>query len=69
MPIPTQREASPDEPLGALGRMRVEDASRMKELEETGPVENAGPIAACAVLMAVMARAERVWCREGMLVD
>lgn len=46
VPIPTQREASPEDPLGALGRTRVEVASRMKESSETGPVLKAGPMAA-----------------------
>lgn len=66
--MPTQREASPDEPLGALGRMRVEVASRMKEFEATGPVENAGPIAAWTEVRVVRVRAERACFREGMLV-
>lgn len=48
VPIPTQREASPEDPLGALGRTRVEVASRMKEPSETGPVLKAGPMAAFA---------------------
>lgn len=46
VPIPTQRDAEPVEPLGALGRVRVEVASRMKESVATGPVLNAGPMAA-----------------------
>lgn len=44
--MPTHNEVEPDESLGVLGRVRVDVASRMKELEETGPVLNAWPMAA-----------------------
>ena len=66
--MPTQSDASPDDPLGALGRTRVDVASRMKVSEETGPVLKAGPIAAFADLMAMAAMNGRVWVREGMVV-
>jgi hypothetical protein len=46
--MPTQREVSPDEPVGAFGNTRVETASRIQEPLPTGPVLNAGPIAALA---------------------
>jgi hypothetical protein len=65
--MPTQREASPEEPLGALGRTRVDVDSRMKESEATGPVLKAGPIAAFTEAIAVMARAEIVCLLEGIL--
>lgn len=67
--MPTQSDASPDDPLGALGRTRVDVASRMKVSEETGPVLKAGPMAAFADLMAMAAMNGRVWVREGMVVD
>ena len=67
--MPTQSEASPDDPLGALGRTSVDVASRMKVSEETGPVLKAGPMAAFADLMAMAAMNGRVWVREGMVVD
>ena len=68
--MPTQSEASPDDPLGALGRMSVDVASRMKVSEDTGPVLKAGPMAAFAhlKLRAMAARIGRVWVREGMVV-
>lgn len=50
-----------------LGRMRVEMDSRMKEGEETGPVEKAGPIAGLVVVRAVRASVVRVWWRGGMV--
>lgn len=58
--MPTQREASPEYPLGALGSMRVEVASVMKEPEETGPVLKAGPMKAFADLKAMAAITGRV---------
>ena len=66
--MPTQSDASPDEPLGALGRTRVDVASRINVSDETGPVLNAGPIAAFANLKPMVAITGRVWAREGMLV-
>lgn len=60
VPIPTQREVIPEDPLGALGRTRVEVASRMKESSETGPVLKAGPMAAFADPMATAAITGRV---------
>jgi hypothetical protein len=65
--MPTQREASPDEPLGVLGRTRVEVDSRIKESEATGPVLKAGPMAAFTEAIAVTARAEIVCLVEGIL--
>lgn len=53
--MPTQREASPEDPLGALGKMSVEVASRIHELEDTGPVLKAGPMAASTDAKAAMA--------------
>lgn len=44
--MPTQRDVSPEEPLGAWGKTRVDVDSRIQELEETGPVLKAGPKAA-----------------------
>lgn len=64
--MPTQREASPEEPLGALGRTRVEVDSRMKEFEATGPVLKAGPMAAFTEAIAIMARAEIVCLVKGI---
>ena len=59
VPIPTQSERSPLLPVGALGKMRVEVASRMNELEATGPVLKAGPMAPWTAGMAAAARAAR----------
>lgn len=59
VPIPTQREATPEEPVGPLGKMRVDVASRMNELEATGPVLKAGPMAPSTTGMATAARADR----------
>jgi hypothetical protein len=67
VPMPTQSDASPEEPLGALGRTRVEVDSRMKESEATGPVLKAGPMAAFTEAIAVMASAEMVCLLEGIL--
>jgi hypothetical protein len=67
VPMPTQREASPEEPLGVLGRTRVEVDSRMKESEATGPVLKAGPKAAFTEAIAVMASAEIVCLVKGIL--
>lgn len=67
VPMPTHNDASPEEPLGALGRTRVEVDSRMKESEATGPVLKAGPMAAFTEAIAVMARAEMVCLVEGIL--
>lgn len=65
--MPTQRERSPLLFETTLGTTSVEVASRMKELEATGPVLKAGPIAAFA---AVKARAaERIWLREGIVAE
>ena len=52
-------------PLGALGRVRVEVDSRMKEFEATGPVLNAGPMAAFTVVAA--ARTERISTEDGIV--
>lgn len=65
--MPTQREATPDDPLGTSGRTRVEVASRIHELAPTGPVLKAGPMAACTEATAMAARAERIWLEEGIL--
>lgn len=46
--MPTHRDASPLDPVGAFGRMRVAVDSRIHESSETGPVLKAGPIAAFA---------------------
>jgi hypothetical protein len=67
VPIPTQREASPDEPLGVLGRTKVDVDSRMKESEATGPVLKPGPMAAFTEAIAVMASAEIVCLVEGIM--
>lgn len=58
--MPTQREASPEFPLGALGKVRVEVASRIHEPDETGPVLKAGPMAAFTDPRAVTARTDMV---------
>ena len=68
MPIPTQREVSPEDPLGALGKTRVEVASRIQEPPPTGPVLKAGPMAASTEVEATAARAEISW-REDGIVD
>lgn len=59
VPMPTHSEVIPEEPLGIFGRTRVEVASRMNESEATGPVLNAGPIAAFADVQAA-ATARRI---------
>lgn len=69
VPIPTQSEASPEDPLGALGRVRVDVASLMKESEETGPVLNAGPMAAFVDLKAIAAITKRVRASGGMVTE
>ena len=51
-----------------MGRTRVDVASRINVSDETGPVLNAGPIAAFANLKPMVAIMGRVWAREGMLV-
>lgn len=67
--MPTQSEASPWLLLGALGRTRVEVASRIHEPSATGPVLKAGPIAASATEeRATAAKAEMIWREEGILV-
>ena len=66
--MPTQRERSPEDPLGALGRTRVAVDSRMNELEATGPVLKYGPMAASTEVKANAARAERILREEGMAV-
>jgi hypothetical protein len=66
VPIPTQREASPEEPLGASGRVKVEVASRMNESSETGPVLKAGPMAAFTDVKPTAASAETTWLTEGI---
>lgn len=69
VPMPTQRERSPLLFSLRVGRIRVDVASRMKELEATGPVLKAGPIAAFTVVKAPAARAaETSWLTEGMVV-
>lgn len=50
--MPTHSDRSPVEPVGALGRTSVDVDSRIKELDATGPVLNAGPIAASTWLEA-----------------
>jgi hypothetical protein len=57
--MPTQKERSPDYPLGALGRMRVEQASRIKEPVAIGAVLNAGPMAPSTAVKAAAVRATR----------
>jgi hypothetical protein len=69
VPIPTQREASPEFPLGALGRTRVAVDSRIKELSDTGPVLKAGPIAAFTDTIAVAARTDTAWLKEGIVAN
>lgn len=66
VPMPTHSDASPEEPLGALGSTRVEVDSRMKESDATGPVLKAGPMAAFTEAIAVMASAEMVCFVEGI---
>jgi hypothetical protein len=66
VPIPTQSEASPEEPEGALGKTSVEVASRIQEPEPTGPVLKAGPMAASTE--AAAAATERIWRRDGILI-
>lgn len=65
--MPTHNEVSPDEPLGALGKVRVDVASLMNELE-TGPVLNAWPMAAWAHLEA-RASARRRGLIQSMVLD
>ena len=67
VPMPTQRDVSPEEPLGALGRTRVDVDSRMKELDATGPVLNAGPMAPFTEVAASATMAERICFEEGMV--
>lgn len=68
--MPTQRERSPLLFETKLGKMSVEVASRMKELEATGLVLKTGPIAAFMALKAPAVRAaERSWRREGIVVE
>jgi len=67
VPIPTQRERTPEEPVGPLGKMRVDVDSRMNELAATGPVLKAGPMAPSTVVMATAARADRTR-RENSIV-
>ncbi len=67
VPMPTHSDRSPDDPVGALGRISVDVASRMNEPDATGPVLKAGPMAASAVATAV-ARAARRWRGEGIVV-
>jgi hypothetical protein len=67
VPMPTHSDASPEEPLGVLGRTRVEVDSRMKESDATGPVLKAGPMAAFTEAIAVMAKAEMVCLVKGIL--
>ena len=62
--MPTQSDASPVEPLGALARIRVEVDSRMKEFDATGPVLKTGPNAAYTEVMAAAVRTKRIWMRE-----
>jgi hypothetical protein len=68
VPMPTQREASPEEPLGAFGSTRVDVDSRMKDSEATGPVLKAGPMAAFTEAIAVIVRAEMVCLVEGIFM-
>jgi hypothetical protein len=67
--MPTQREVSPVESLGASGRMRVEVASRMKVLLATGPVLKAGPIAASTDVQATAARAKMILAWDGIIAN
>lgn len=67
VPMPTQREASPELPVGALGKTRVEVASRIQEPEPTGPVLKAGPMAASTEVKAAAATTERILREEGIL--
>jgi hypothetical protein len=68
VPMPTHNEASPRLLVGTLGRTRVEVASRIQELEPTGPVEKAGPKAAEAwVARRVRAIAVGIWWDERMV--
>ena len=69
VPMPTQREASPEDPEGAFGRTRVEVASRIHEPSATGPVLKAGPMAALTEdVNTAAAMVERIWREEGMLM-
>ena len=67
VPMPTQRDVSPVEPLGALGNTRVDTASRIQEFEETGPVLKDGPKAASTEVKAMAARTETNWREGGIL--
>jgi hypothetical protein len=69
VPIPTQREASPELPLGTLGRTRVAVDSRIKELSDTGPVLKAGPIAAFTDITVVTARTDIARLKEGIVAN
>ncbi len=72
VPIPTQREVMPELPLGTLGKMRVDVASRIQEPPPTGPVLKAGPMAASTevnVMAAAAAKAEITWRGEDIIVD
>jgi hypothetical protein len=69
VPIPTQREASPVDPVGAFGKTSVDVASRIQEPEPTGPVLNAGPMAALTDEVSVAAtKLDRSWRADGMVV-
>ena len=60
VPIPTHRERSPELSPGTAGSTKVEVASRIQEFDETGPVLNAGPMAASTEVNARAANADTI---------
>lgn len=65
--MPTHKEAMPLLLLGVAGSTNVEVDSRMKEPSDTGPVLNAGPMAALTEAMPTAASEEMIWLEDGIV--